>query len=51
MDRRTGRWQAKISIEGRLTYLGTYDTEREAAVAYNEEAIRQFGDYANLNEF
>ncbi len=44
------RWVAKIKIDGRSVYLGTYDTPEEAARAYNRAAIEHFGEYACLNE-
>lgn len=29
--------------------VGTYPTEEEAALAYNEKALQLFGEYANIN--
>ena len=31
------------------THLGRFPTAREAAIAYNEAALRYFGDHARLN--
>lgn len=33
-DKRTGRYRARIMVEGRQTYLGSFETEAEAAAAY-----------------
>lgn len=48
------RWRAQGSIpDGDGGYkrasLGMFDTEKEAALAYNEFAIREYGEYAHLN--
>ena len=41
-----GRWRAMCARK----YLGMYDTPEEAALAYNKEALRRFGEYAVLND-
>lgn len=42
---KSGRWRAICARK----YLGCYDTPEEAALAYNKEAERRFGEYAQLN--
>lgn len=44
------KWVANITIDGVQRIIGTYDTEKEAGVRYNEEAIKLFGEFAMLNE-
>ena len=42
-------WMAGIKHNRKTIYLGCYETEEEAALAYNTEATRIFGEYAKLN--
>jgi len=44
-----GRWQAKISINGRETHLGVFDCKHKAALSYNEAAKIHHGEFAYLN--
>jgi hypothetical protein len=46
---RNGRFQAMIGLGGKRVGLGTYDTKEQAAKAYDEAAIREFGEFAVLN--
>lgn len=43
------KWVAGCKKDGKL-YRSRWDTEREAAIAYNEMAIKFHGDYARLNQ-
>lgn len=43
------KWHANISKENQRYYLGSYDNEDNAAIAYNETAKKLYGDKANLN--
>lgn len=45
----SGRWRAGISPNGRRIYLGGYDTQEDAAAAYNVAAARLYGEFAWLN--
>lgn len=42
-------WRVKIKIEGKWKSFGRYTTEVEAALAYNEAALKNFGNFAVLN--
>ncbi|TIM70997.1 MAG: hypothetical protein E5Y58_13770 [Mesorhizobium sp.] len=42
-----GKWAAKINNQ----FIGQYVTAEIAAVVYNDEARRRFGEWANVNEF
>lgn len=44
------RYIARAFDSGRSYYCGSYKTEAEAAMAYNQKALELFGEYACLNE-
>lgn len=44
-----GRWQSSIRVDGKLVYLGRFDSAEEAARQYDDAAAEAFGDFANLN--
>jgi len=43
------KWTATIGLHRKYTQLGYYDTEIEAARAYDRAAVERFGEFANLN--
>jgi helix-turn-helix protein len=49
-DKSRLKWAAKIKTHDKAVFLGRFKTEREAAEAYNDAALRLFGQYAFLNE-
>lgn len=46
---RSGRWRARIGLNGAHQSIGTYDTALEAAMARDAAATAHFGEFAVLN--
>lgn len=44
-----GKWRAAIEVSGQSINLGSFSTEGEAALAYNEAARKHFGEVAYQN--
>ena len=44
------KYKVQIMYNGILLYKGLYKTEREAAIVYNSNAKRLFGEFAYINE-
>ena len=47
--RRTGKWCARIQLNGKPIWLGYFLDEVEAARAYDRAAVQYFGEFARLN--
>jgi hypothetical protein len=45
-DRRTGKWSAGLSVEGKRVYLGYFDTAEEAGRAAEEARNKYHGEFA-----
>lgn len=45
-----GTWEAGICVNYKNIYLGRFETEEEAALAYNRKAVELHGEFALLNE-
>lgn len=55
VDKRNGKeyiytcWMAYIYANKKLLRIGSFKTEEEAALAYNEAAKKHHGEFAKLN--
>jgi hypothetical protein len=47
---RNGKMVARITVNKKNIYLGLFDSAKDAAIAYNEAAIKYHGEFANLNK-
>lgn len=45
-----GRFRAIITVDGKQRSIGTFDSDVEAATAYNDAALEAWGEFAHLNE-
>lgn len=43
------KWRARINLEGRTILLGYFESELDAAKAYNEKAFELYGEFAVMN--
>lgn len=48
-DQKLERWHAYITIDARTVNLGGFNSEVDAAVAYDRAAVKHFGVFAKLN--
>lgn len=47
-DKRINRWSARIQVDRKQTYLGSFSNAEAAAEAYRQRAIKYRGEFARL---
>lgn len=48
-NKKMNKWAININAEGRRIYIGSRSNKEDAALAYNEAAIKYHGEFAQLN--
>jgi hypothetical protein len=48
-NKRVGRWDAQLKLNGKHIYLGTYDNIEDAIAARKNGEIKYFGEYKTIN--
>ena len=48
-NKQAKKWRAQIVLSGKFIHLGTFDSEKNAALTYNRAATKLFGGFARLN--
>jgi hypothetical protein len=43
------KWKAQINLKGTRTHIGYFNSEVEAAEAYDLVALKEYGKFAYLN--
>lgn len=49
-DQSRNKWKAHIMVNKKTINIGRFDSEIEAAIAYNSAAVKHFGEFAHLNK-
>lgn len=47
--RGTNKWRAGIRLNQKFIHLGLFDNETDAAIAYDDKAVKLFGKFACVN--
>ena len=50
LNKYTGAWRVRISLEFKIYSVGSFENEKEAALAYDKAAVIAFGEYARTNQ-
>ena len=49
-DKSVKKWRAKAMLDKKTRNLGVFDCEHEAALVYNQFALKHHGEYARFNQ-
>jgi len=44
------KWRARLHFHGKEVHIGCFKNKLDAALAYNEAALKYFGEFARLNK-
>ena len=48
-NKKNKKWEARISINGKVSYIGCFKNEEDAGRAYDEKARENFGEFCKCN--
>jgi hypothetical protein len=48
--KRAKKWEAQIGVNKKKVYLGIFSDINKAAIAYNDAALKFYGNFSRLNE-
>lgn len=48
-DRLRQKWEVSTTVRGKKIHLGRFDSKRDAALAYNQAALKYHNEFARLN--
>jgi hypothetical protein len=51
VGRKKHKWRARIMVDGKDVFLGYFRSEEQAASAYDNAAIKHFGEFARTNGY
>jgi hypothetical protein len=49
-DKKSGKYRVKLTAGGKSIHVGVFEDKHEAALAYNEAALKYHGEFARLND-